>query len=152
MQGSGNKIVDAVGQISITGNVTPQSWYKTITRPSGKPYFEAIVVLAALVELYRPEDVCDERTGEVVAHRKRFEADFPEWSYADIARRFGITKREATNAVVALERLGVVKRHLRTICIEGARAANVLFLELNPNALLALTAAETDTVSTSSER
>lgn len=142
MQGSGNKIVDAVGQISITGNVTPQSWYKTITRPSGKPYLEAITILSDIVFWYRPSEVRDERTGEVVAHRKRFRADFLQRNYADISEQFGISKREATNAVVALERLGVIKRHLRTIDVHGTKMSNVLFLELVPSALRALTFGE----------
>lgn len=142
MKGSGNKIVDMVGRISITGNIIPQIWYKTITHPSGKPYLEAIVILSDIVYWYRPTEVRDERTGEVIAYRKRFKADLLQRSYADLAQQFGISKREATNAVVALEKIGVVRRHLRTIDVNGTKMANVLFLELVPKALLALTCGE----------
>ena len=134
MKGSGNEIVDMVGRISITGNIIPQIWYKTITHPSGKPYLEAIVILSDIVYWYRPTEVRDERTGEVIAYRKRFKAD--------LAQQFGISKREATNAVVALEKIGVVRRHLRTIDVNGTKTANVLFLELVPKVLLALTCGE----------
>ena len=142
MKGSGNEIVDMVGRISITGNIIPQIWYKTITHPSGKPYLEAIVILSDIVYWYRPTEVRDERTGEVIAYRKRFKADLSQRSYADLAQQFGISKREATNAVVALEKIGVVRRHLRTIDVNGTKMANVLFLELVPKALLALTCGE----------
>lgn len=142
MKGSGNEIVDMVGRISITGNIIPQIWYKTITHPSGKPYLEAIVILSDIVYWYRPTEVRDERTGEVIAYRKRFKADLLQQSYADLAQQFGISKREATNAVVALEKIGVVRRHLRTIDVNGTKMANVLFLELVPKALLALTCGE----------
>lgn len=142
MKGSGNEIVDMVGRISITGNIIPQIWYKTITHPSGKPYLEAIVILSDIVYWYRPTEVRDERTGEVIAYRKRFKADLLQRSYADLAQQFGISKREATNAVVALEKIGVVRRHLRTIDVNGTKIANVLFLELVPKALLALTCGE----------
>ena len=142
MKGSGNEIVDMVGRISITGNTIPQIWYKTITHPSGKPYLEAIVILSDIVYWYRPTEVRDERTGEVIAYRKRFKADLLQRSYADLAQQFGISKREATNAVVALEKIGVVRRHLRTIDVNGTKTANVLFLELVPKALLALTCGE----------
>lgn len=142
MKGSGNEIVDMVGRISITGNIIPQIWYKTITHPSGKPYLEAIVILSDIVYWYRPTEVRDERTGEVIAYRKRFKADLLQRSYADLAQQFGISKREATNAVVALEKIGVVRRHLRTIDVNGTKMANVLFLELVPKALLALTCGE----------
>ena len=131
-----------VGRISITGNIIPQIWYKTITHPSGKPYLEAIVILSDIVYWYRPTEVRDERTGEVIAYRKRFKADLLQRSYADLAQQFGISKREATNAVVALEKIGVVRRHLRTIDVNGTKMANVLFLELVPKALLALTCGE----------
>lgn len=142
MKGLGNEIVDMVGRISITGNIIPQIWYKTITHPSGKPYLEAIVILSDIVYWYRPTEVRDERTGEVIAYRKRFKADLLQRSYADLAQQFGISKREATNAVVALEKIGVVRRHLRTIDVNGTKMANVLFLELVPKALLALTCGE----------
>lgn len=142
MKGSGNEIVDMVGRISITGNIIPQIWYKTITHPSGKPYLEAIVILSDIVYWYRPTEVRDERTGEVIAYRKRFKADLLQRSYADLAQQFGISKREATNAVVALEKIGVVRRHLRTIDVNGTKMVNVLFLELVPKALLALTCGE----------
>lgn len=142
MKGSGNEIVDMVGRISITGNIIPQIWYKTITHPSGKPYLEAIVILSDIVYWYRPTEVRDDRTGEVIAYRKRFKADLLQRSYADLAQQFGISKREATNAVVALEKIGVVRRHLRTIDVNGTKMANVLFLELVPKALLALTCGE----------
>lgn len=142
MKGSENEIVDMVGRISITGNIIPQIWYKTITHPSGKPYLEAIVILSDIVYWYRPTEVRDERTGEVIAYRKRFKADLLQRSYADLAQQFGISKREATNAVVALEKIGVVRRHLRTIDVNGTKMANVLFLELVPKALLALTCGE----------
>ena len=142
MKGSGNEIVDMVGRISITGNIIPQIWYKTITHPGGKPYLEAIVILSDIVYWYRPTEVRDERTGEVIAYRKRFKADLLQRSYADLAQQFGISKREATNAVVALEKIGVVRRHLRTIDVNGTKMANVLFLELVPKALLALTCGE----------
>ena len=142
MKGSGTEIVDMVGRISITGNIIPQIWYKTITHPSGKPYLEAIVILSDIVYWYRPTEVRDERTGEVIAYRKRFKADLLQRSYADLAQQFGISKREATNAVVALEKIGVVRRHLRTIDVNGTKMANVLFLELVPKALLALTCGE----------
>lgn len=142
MKGSGNEIVDMVGRISITGNIIPQIWYKTITHPSGKPYLEAIVILSDIVYWYRPTEVRDERTGEVIAYRKRFKANLLQRSYADLAQQFGISKREATNAVVALEKIGVVRRHLRTIDVNGTKMANVLFLELVPKALLALTCGE----------
>lgn len=32
---TGNRIVDASAEISITGNITPQAWYKTIVKETG---------------------------------------------------------------------------------------------------------------------
>lgn len=44
---SGNQIVDAMGMMNISGNVIPQIWYSTITRPNGKPYLLAITLLSS---------------------------------------------------------------------------------------------------------
>ncbi len=35
---TGNASVDALAEMSISGNVTPVNWYKTILRENGKPY------------------------------------------------------------------------------------------------------------------
>lgn len=39
---SGNSTVDAMGTLSLSGNIVPQIWYKTITKETGKPYLLAI--------------------------------------------------------------------------------------------------------------
>ena len=150
MLSTGNATVDAIGAINITGNVIPQSWYKTIKKETGKPYLNAIVILADIVYWYRPTEQRDESTGQTVSLKKKFKSDMLQRSYAQIADQFGITKRDATNAIVAIEKLGVVKRHFRKLEVGGMTLNNVLFLELVPSALQALTfPAETGTAATS---
>lgn len=137
---TGNSTVDALGRMSISGNVIPQSWYRTITKETtGKPYLAAIVILADIVYWYRPTEVRDESTGETVSARKRFKADMLQRSYSQIAEQFGITKRDATNAIVALEGLGVIKRHFRKMEVGGMTLSNVLFIELVSSVLESLT-------------
>jgi len=69
---TGNRIVDESATLNITGNVIPHIWYKTIVKESGKPYLTAIVILADIVYWYKPAEVRDERTGQIVAFKKRF--------------------------------------------------------------------------------
>ena len=57
---TGNTKVDQTGQIRLTGNVTPQIWYRTITRENGKPHLLAIAILSDIVYWYRPAEVRDE--------------------------------------------------------------------------------------------
>lgn len=58
MEGSiystGNRIVDENARLSISGNVIPQMWYRTIIRESGKPNLTAIIILADIVYWYKP--------------------------------------------------------------------------------------------------
>ena len=56
---SQNTIVDQMANIVITGNVIPQNWYRAIVKPTGKPYVEAIMILADIVYWYRPTEVRD---------------------------------------------------------------------------------------------
>lgn len=46
---SGNEIVDAIGQMNITGNVVPTSWFSKIKLDSGRPDTVAIIVLSELL-------------------------------------------------------------------------------------------------------
>lgn len=136
---TGNKTVDRLAQMQITGNVIPQIWYKTIRKATGKPNLNAIVILADIVYWYRPVEIRDEGSGALIGYRKRFKGDLLQRSYQQIADQFGITKRDATNAVVELEKLGVVKRVFKTLNVEGISIPNVLFLELDAKALEQLT-------------
>lgn len=136
---SGNATVDAVGRIGITGNVIPNSWYSTIKRPNGKPYLNAIVILAEIVYWYRPTEMRDEATGRTVGTRAKFSGDMLQRSYGSFAEQFGISKREATSALSALEDMGLVHRHLRNICVKGVTLSNVLFIEIIPERLMEVT-------------
>lgn len=136
---TGNAIVDENAKLNISGNIIPQAWYKTIIRDSGKPNLTAIVILADIVYWYKPTEVRDEVTGQVVEFKKKFKADLLQRSYQQISEQFGISKKEASSAIVFLEKLGVVKRVFRTINIEGLVINNVLYLELIVNRLRELT-------------
>lgn len=136
---SGNAVVDAVGRIGITGNVIPNSWYSAIKRPNGKPYLNAIVILAEVVYWYRPTEMRDEATGRTVGTKAKFSGEMLQRSYGSFAEQFGISKREATSALSALEDMGLVRRHLRNICVKGVTLSNVLFIELVPERLMEVT-------------
>ena len=116
---TGNEIVDENAKLNISGNIIPQVWYRTIIRESGKPNLTAIIILADIVYWYKPTEIRDEGTGQVIGVRKKFKSDLLQRSYQQISEQFGISKKEATNAVVFLEKLGVVKRVFRTISMNG---------------------------------
>lgn len=136
---TGNDTVDRLSRLNITGNVISAAWYQTIRKPTGKPYLNAIVILSDIVYWYRAAEVRDEGSGQLLGYRKRFKADLLQRSYQQMADQFGITKRDATNAVVELEKLGVVQRVFRTLTVNGQMVPNVLFLALDTDVLERLT-------------
>lgn len=136
---SQNTIVDQMAGIVITGNVIPQNWYRAIVKPTGKPYVEAIMILADIVYWYRPTEVRDEMTGQTTRLQKKFHGDLLQRSYQQISDQFGISKRQAARAIVALEELGVIRREFRDLKINGRNVNNVMYLELIPGRLQELT-------------
>lgn len=135
----GNKIIEKMASINITGNIIPMIWFKKILYPSGKPNLLAINILADIVYWYRPTEIRDEKTGEIIAYKKKFSADLLQRNYEQISKMFGCSKREATNAIICLENLGLIKRIFRKINDNGLVMSNVLFLELNPDKVLEIT-------------
>ena len=136
---TGSPTVDRMSRLQISGNVIPISWYQTIRKPTGKPNLTAIVILADIVYWYRAVEVRDEMTGQLIGLKKKFRSDILQRSYQQLAEQFGITKRDATNAIVELEKLGVVRRIFRMKEINGQMYSNVLFLELDVDILEKLT-------------
>ena len=59
--------VMAIGQINISGNVTPATWWKYIRLPSGRPDATAIALLSEIVYWYRPTEVWDERCWDIAS-------------------------------------------------------------------------------------
>ncbi len=137
---TGNSKVDAMAAMQLTGNVIPQVWYKTILRENGKPDLLGITILADICYWYRPAEIRDEQTGQFLGYAKKFnDKDMLQRSYSQFADMFGESKRSITDAIVRLEKLGVIKRVFRTIEIGGILYNNVLFIDLFPEVLYKLT-------------
>jgi hypothetical protein len=142
MGSSGNNTVDAMGQFAISGNVTPMEWYKTILRENGKPYLLAITILSDIVYWFRPTEVRDERTGQVIGWKKKFSGDMLQKSYKQYENLFGESRRSIKAAFDALVDLGVVIREFRDVKVgedDEKMIYNVMFLNLNVERLNELT-------------
>ena len=132
--------VDALFGIDFTGNIIPHSWYGTIQTEKGKPDMNAIAILSEILYWHRPRESCgDGDSGEIVLE-KRFGKDMLQLSYGQLNKKFHLSKAQCRRAMKNLERLGVIKRHLRDFDTEaGDRLNNVMFIELFSDRLLQLT-------------
>ena len=116
--------------INLTGNVVPIQWYPIITRESGKPDSVAVPILADIIYWYRPVEVRDEQTGQIIGYRQKFKADKLQKSYQEYADLLGFGKRQVKNAFDTLESLGLVHREFRNIeTPSGHKLFNVMFVE-----------------------
>lgn len=88
---------------------------------------------------YRPTEVRDEQTGEIVGMRKKFRADMLQRSYKQLEKSLGVAKSQAKAALQRLEDLGLVKRCFRTVDTGGITLANVMFIDLDPERLWEVT-------------
>ncbi len=146
-QSSGNRIVDAIGKMDLTGNVIPEAWYLTIVKKNGKGCPLAVLILADIVYWYRPKVYRDEVTQAVTYSKKFYDNDFLQRNYAQIMDKFGISKKQAYEALVVLEELGVIQRHFRTITTStGIKSSNVMYIELIPDVLMSLTYPDADPI------
>ncbi len=103
------------------GNIVPNIWYHKLRRDTGKSDGTAISILSELVFLYR----CNNAT-EFQLNFKYFKKKF----------NFGLS--QVKDAVVRLEKLGLVTRSLRTVSILDRSFANEMFLILNIQNVLKL--------------
>ena len=135
MNSTGNKAVDMMSSLNITGNVIPVKWCHTIRYPNGKPNLNAIMILSDIVYWYRPREIRDERTGSVIRLEKRFKADLLQRNYQDFADKFGLSKKQTKNAFDLLEELGIIYREFRILEIRGRAINNVLYIGLDVDKL-----------------
>ena len=134
-----NDIVNKVGKMSFSGNVIPEVWYKTIVSSNGRVNLLAINILAEIVYWYRPMEIRDEMTGDVTWKKKFADDDYLQRNYTKICEKYNVSTKQAREALIVLETLGVVKRHFRTIQTEMGKIPNVMYIELIPDVLYKLT-------------
>lgn len=141
---SGNNAVDQVGQMNISGNVIPESWYKTIVSKAGKPNFHAINILADIVYWYRPVEVRDEESGVLKGYRKKFKEDLLQRSRKSIMNKFCLSSSQVDTALKCLVDIGVIFKELRIIEAGDKIFNNVLFIGINPDILHDITFPKAD--------
>ena len=134
-----NDIVNKVGKMRFSGNVIPEAWYKTIVSSNGRVNLLAINILADIVYWYRPMEIRDEMTGDVTWKKKFADDDYLQRNYSKICEKYNVSTKQAREALIVLETLGVVKRHFRTIETEMGKCPNVMYIELIPETLYKLT-------------
>lgn len=133
-----SKTVTEIATIPITGNVIPQPWWKVIQR-GGKPYAEAVIILAEIVYWYRPSEIRNEETGHIIGYRQKFAADKLQRSYSSFAEQFGWSKWQVRTAINHLAKLELITTEFRTIIVRGTAINNVLFVDLNPHRIREIT-------------
>ncbi len=134
------EIIHEMHTMNFVGNITPGSWFEHLKRENGKPHAIAIILLSEIVYWYRPKEIRDEATGQIVGLKKRFKADKLQRSYDSFADQFGFTKRQVKDALKYLESLGIIDLDLRHITVKDGRTIpNVLFIGLDPVALRRIT-------------
>ena len=134
-----NDIVNKVGKMRFSGNVIPEVWYKTIVSSNGRVNLLAINILADIVYWYRAMEIRDEMTGDVTWKKKFADDDYLQRNYSKICEKYNVSTKQAREALIVLETLGVVKRHFRTIETEMGKCPNVMYIELIPETLYKLT-------------
>ena len=136
---TGNDTVNALGEMNFSGNVIPMNWFKTIRRENGRPYLVAINILSEICYWYRPVEKRNEATGMVEGYFTKFKEDLLQKSYEQLSEQFGESKRVIKEAVIFLEKLGVIERVFRNKKVGGTVLANVMYIRLDVDALKHLT-------------
>lgn len=142
MYTTGIDACDQLLSLNLQGNIIPQVWYKVFTKKdlsNPKPHLLAIVILSDIVYWYRPTEIRDEATGNIVGYKRRFNSDLLQRNYKQIAEQFGCSEGQAKDAIVFLEKMNVVKRIFRTMDFNGVLCNNVMFISLDVKTLKALT-------------
>lgn len=120
------------------GNIIDNSWYHIIKKENGRVDALAILILAEIVYWYRPSYPKDELGGGVKM-LKKFKKDILQKDYEDLQNQFGVTKEQARDALITLEKLGICEREVRVEIIGGRKIPNILFIRLNHLKLKELT-------------
>lgn len=132
---TGSLSVDQMLYVPIQGDVIPKEFYKLVKKKdSGNTDFLAIQILSNIIYWYRPTVEYNE-DGSLKRISKKFKSDMLQKNYDEYASMYDVTKRQVKAAFDTLESLGFIKRIFKTVDVFGTKISNVLFIELNINAI-----------------
>jgi hypothetical protein len=122
----------------------PQSWFHHICYRNGSPNLPAMVVLAEIVYWHRPIAI-NETDGTFKAWGKRFKGKYLQHNRSEYAQRYNLTPNQVTDALAALENMGLITRHiLKRITLRGGKVlGNVPYVELHADKLKEITLSAT---------
>jgi hypothetical protein len=129
-----------IGKINFSGNIVPEAWFQAI-KNNGKTNLNAVMILSEIVWWYRPQEIRDEFSGNVIEIVRKFKGEFLQRSHQSFAAKFGITKRQSYDACKLLERLGLIELILkkRVTLPNGEILGNVLYIKVLPKNIAKIT-------------
>ena len=86
----------------------PLEWFDHIKFDSGKPYIQAMCVLADIVAWYKPRPVEDHETGQIVRYERKFKGDRFQAYSAYFEDKFGMSEKQFRDAKDKLISLGLI--------------------------------------------
>lgn len=125
--------VDAVGQLNITGDVIPPSWFKHVLYKTEtgvvKPDLLAIYILANIRYWYTPTIKRDEASDSIISISKKFESDKLQKNYDSYAKLTGHSKWQVKKSFDLLKNLGLLTIEFRNIIVRDVKLYNVMYVE-----------------------
>lgn len=133
-----HKFLMKLSQMEFEGNVIPNAWFRTIKNPkTEKADHTAIILLSEIVYWYRPISTNKNNEEDIF---KKYSGDLLQKSYAELADKFGLSKRQVKESLEDLEGIGVIEVIVRNgVRSGGSILSGVTYIKLNPDRLLELT-------------
>ena len=98
-----------------------KSFFNKIKFPNGKADLAGVIIFSEILACFQNSDNVSKIQNEGFLLEK---------SYADFAKEFEITKRQVSDAILRLEKLGLIKRVILTIYKNKRAYPNSIFIEL----------------------
>ncbi|HFJ7914869.1 TPA: hypothetical protein ACGVY3_002726, partial [Enterococcus faecium] len=96
--------------------------------------------LAEITYWYRPKKIFND-DGQLLGYQKKFLEDILQKSYKQLSKKTGLSERAIKDAIVYLEKKGIIKRVFRNIYYEkrAVTLSNVMYIVLNVHKLIEIT-------------
>ena len=138
MQMTGHSVVDAISQISITGNITPPSWYQHIryvNKRGNYPDLLAIAILSEIIYWHRAAEVRDECSGQLTGWKKKFKGEKFQRSLDSFCNFYGVSEKLIRTSIRLLEQLGLIVSETLPIQTPFGTIPNALHITPVPSAI-----------------
>jgi len=126
--------------MKLHGTPFDNRWFLHLKLDNGLTDINSVLILSEIYYWYTPTISRDEESGEELPMKKKFKGKYLQKNKGQLGKCFGLTERQIGDALVRLEKRGLIERLYENVqCEDGSFLGTRMFIRIFPEEIARIT-------------